>query len=179
MYMYIHIHNVYNFQNFQIYLFFPCAFFQREVDQVLKTWAQRFALVLASLRPNVLHEHWMLVYNMPWVTEGMCFYNELHRQPTWAPNSFWAPNYQEISMLFKGTPMSAPPLPGTTRSYSALLGTTSRPRLLHAFYFSGISMVVESFRHPNVCPTPSRHYSVLLGTPRHHKPSSVAPRFLF
>ena len=98
VYMYIHIHNVYNFQNFQIYLFFPCAFFQREVDQVLKTWAQRFALVLASLRPNVLHEHWMLVYNMPWVTEGMCFYNELHRQPTWAPNSFWAPNYQEISI---------------------------------------------------------------------------------
>ena len=61
----------------------------------------------------------------------------------------------------------SPPPPGTRRSHSAVLGTTSRPRLLDPFHSSGISMVVE-----------------LLGTPRHssaphHKPSSVAPPCLF
>ena len=44
----------------------------------------------------------------------------------------------------------SPPPPGTRRSHSAVLGTTSRPRLLDPFHLSGISMVVE-----------------LLGTPRH------------
>ena len=43
----------------------------------------------------------------------------------------------------------SPPPPGTRRFHSAVLGTTSRPRLLDPF------------------------------TPRHHKPSSVAPPCLF
>ena len=64
--------------------------------------------------------------------------------------------------------MSAPPLPGTTRSYSALLGTTSRPWLLHPFCFSGISMVVESFKGTPMSAPPlpgtTRSYSALLGT---------------
>ena len=66
----------------------------------------------------------------------------------------------------------SPPPPGTRRSHSAVLGTTSRPRLLDPFHLSGISMVVELLGTP-------RHSSALLGTPRHHKPSSVAPPCLF
>ena len=37
----------------------------------------------------------------------------------------------------------SPPPPGTRRSHSAVLGTTSRPRLLDPFHLSGIAMVVE------------------------------------
>ena len=109
---------------------------------------------------------------------------------------------------FKGTPMSAPPAigprlphpfycsgispppPGTRRSHSAVLGTTSRPRLLDPFHLSGISMVVELFKgsfkgtpmsappaigsrlpHPFYCsgispppPGTRRSHSALLGT---------------
>ena len=54
----------------------------------------------------------------------------------------------------------SPPPPGTRRSHSAVLGTTSRPRLLDPFHLSGISMVVELLGTP-------RHSSALLGTPRH------------
>ena len=48
----------------------------------------------------------------------------------------------------------SPPPPGTRRSHSAVLGTTSRPRLLDPFHLST-----------------TRHSSALLGTLRHHKPS--------
>ena len=41
----------------------------------------------------------------------------------------------------------SPPPPGTRRSHSAVLGTTSRPRLLDPFHLSGISMVVGTPRH--------------------------------
>ena len=51
----------------------------------------------------------------------------------------------------------SPPPPGTRRSHSAVLGTTSRPRLLDPFHLSGISMVVELLGTP-------RHSSALLGT---------------
>ena len=54
----------------------------------------------------------------------------------------------------------SPPPPGSRRSHSAVLGTTSRPRLLDPFHLSGISMVVELLGTP-------RHSSA----PRHHKPS--------
>ena len=51
----------------------------------------------------------------------------------------------------------SPPPPGTRRSHSAVLGTTSRPRLLDPFHLSGISMVVELLGT-------LRHSSALLGT---------------
>ena len=50
----------------------------------------------------------------------------------------------------------SPPPPGTRRSHSAVLGTTSRPRLLDPFHLSGIS-IVELLGTP-------RHSSALLGT---------------
>ena len=84
----------------------------------------------------------------------------------------------------------SPPPPGTRRSHSAVLGTTSRPRLLDPFHLSGISMVVELFKgsfkgtpmsappaigsrlpHPFYCsgispppPGTRRSHSALLGT---------------
>ena len=39
--------------------------------------------------------------------------------------------------------MSAPPLPGTTRHSSALLGTPRHSSTPQTVYFSGIAMVVE------------------------------------
>ena len=70
-----------------------------------------------------------------------------------------------------GRHWGAPSPPGTTRSHSALLGTTSRPRLLHAFYFSGISMVVESFKGTPMSAPPLPGTTPVLGTtsrPRLH-----------
>ena len=71
----------------------------------------------------------------------------------------------------------SPPPPGTRRSHSAVLGTTSRPRLLDPFHLSGISMVVELFKGSfKDTPMSPRHSSALLGTT--NRPRLLYPVYL-